>query len=149
MGDGRYISYWRLHDDASGVKFGDRIWVDISVNAEVCHDNDAFLDEAADVCLAEAEGSDGQSPFVGATAAEPILEGLDVAQETEHQDVTNTDSDDRRTGLVRGRQFTVSDVTIRNCAGASGQNLRLNRIYRCCRETNIAYRRKDCRHGVQ
>lgn len=86
--------------------------MDISVNAEVCHDNDAFLDEAADVCLAEAEGSDGQSPFVGATAAEPILEGLDVAQETEHQDVTNTDSDDSAEPSLDAESDSVAASTV-------------------------------------
>ena len=52
--DGRYISYWRLHDDASGIKFGDRIWVDVSVNSDERVVSDAILDNAAEASLAEA-----------------------------------------------------------------------------------------------
>merc|ERR1719263_2611897 len=68
--EGRFISYWRLHDEASGVKFGDRIWVDVSVHEDdeqeqTCkpeeavspsandlkQEDDSLLDEAADVSL--------------------------------------------------------------------------------------------------
>merc|ERR1712196_535542 len=73
--DGRYISYWRLHDDASGIKFGDRIWVDVSVNTEDSVESDTMLGNAADSSLAEAEAERGEenNPFVDAVAAEPML----------------------------------------------------------------------------
>merc|ERR1711871_1718629 len=76
--DGRYISYWRLHDDVSGSKFGDRIWVDVSVNSDKHIDNNAIVEDAADACLAEAERNKQDSPFVDAVAADPILVGSDV-----------------------------------------------------------------------
>merc|ERR1711916_394708 len=74
---GRYISYWRLHDDVSGSKFGDRIWVDVSVNSDKHIDNNAIVEDAADACLAEAERKKQDSPFVDAVAADPILAGAD------------------------------------------------------------------------
>jgi len=97
--EGRFISYWRLHDDASGVKFGDRIWVDVSVHADEdkpeqdleaeeaaaassAHPNgltqevDSLLDDAVDASLED------QSPFAGAVAAAPLLVG-DLNQEAD------------------------------------------------------------------
>jgi len=96
--DGRYISYWRLHDDASGIKFGDRIWVDVSVNSDERVDSDAILDDAAEASLAEAaEGREVNSPFVDVVAAEPELEGLDKDAEIERQDLGNDNDDSAAT----------------------------------------------------
>merc|ERR1711968_80827 len=96
--DGRYISYWRLHDDASGIKFGDRIWVDVSVNSDECVVSDAILDDAAEASLAEAaEGREVNSPFVDVVAAEPELEGLDKDAEIERQDLGNDNDDSAAT----------------------------------------------------
>lgn len=94
--DGRYISYWRLHDDASGTKFGDRIWVDVSVNTEDSVESDTMLGNAADSSLAEAEAERGEenNPFVDAVAAEPILKGLAGDGQVEDQDHTSMDCDE-------------------------------------------------------
>merc|ERR1711871_820400 len=91
--DGRYISYWRLHDDVSGSKFGDRIWVDVSVNSDKHIDNNAIVEDAADACLAEAERNKQDSPFVDAVAADPILAGSDVDEMAEHQDADEGNGD--------------------------------------------------------
>merc|ERR1711968_305521 len=96
--DGRYISYWRLHDDASGIKFGDRVWGDVSVNSDERVDSDAILDDAAEASLAEAaEGREVNSPFVDVVAAEPELEGLDEDAEIERQDLRNDNDDSSAT----------------------------------------------------
>merc|ERR1711871_637894 len=96
--DGRYISYWRLHDDASGINFGDRIWVDVSVDSDERVDSDAILDDAAEASLAEAEAEaergEENNPFVDAVAAEPMLKGLAGDGQVEDQDHTSMDCDE-------------------------------------------------------
>lgn len=82
--EGRFISYWRLHDEASGTKFGDRIWVDVSVHAQ----EDSSLGDAADASLTsslekeeeqEQEQEGEETPFAGAIAAAPLLKDLNQA----------------------------------------------------------------------
>jgi len=101
--EGRFISYWRLHDEASGVKFGDRIWVDVSVHEDdeqeqACkpeeavspsandlkQEDDSLLDEAADVSLED------ENPFAGAVAAAPLLEDLNRETNIEPADCAST-----------------------------------------------------------
>merc|ERR1711871_1852489 len=127
--DGRYISYWRLHDDVSGSKFGDRIWVDVSVNSDKHIDNNAIVEDAADACLAEAERNKQDSPFVDAVAADPILAGSDsdsdsdvatpsavIPEEPDWLEVGNSLLAMSQSENVQGAPVTTSESTEDACA---------------------------------
>merc|ERR1712164_204889 len=93
--EGRFISYWRLHDEATGIKFGDRIWVDVSVQAEedelqqdlkedFVEDSESLLNDAPEASLKE------DTPFAGAIAQSPIIADRDEATDVEAADGAST-----------------------------------------------------------